>query len=84
MNVDEIINYQPTNSIDDNQQNDQSKEKYINSILSQNDSKKQYDFLDDNWVQKMILQFDRKLIKNQEQRIKYANEPTNFLSLFNF
>lgn len=86
MNVDDIIKYQPTSSVDD--QNDQqkyTKDKYINEILnSQNGSKakQQYNYLDDNWVQKMIIQFDRKLIKNQEQRIKYANEPTNFLSCY--
>ena len=81
MDVDEIINYQPTGSIDETDQKyNQTKDKYINEILSKSDTNKQYNFLDDNWLNKMILQFDRKLIKNQEQRIKYANEPTNFLS----
>lgn len=84
MDVDEIIQYQPTSSVDEGEKNDQkygqNKNSYINSILSASDSKNKYNFLDDNWVHKMILQFDRKLIKNQEQRIKYANEPTNFLS----
>lgn len=83
MNVDEIIMYQPTSSVDENEKNEAKygqKDSYISSILSASDSKNKYNFLDDNWVHKMILQFDRKLIKNQEQRIKYANEPTNFLS----
>ena len=82
MDVDEIIQYQPTSSVDEKNEPKQNKESYINSILSAGDSKSKYNFLDDNWVHKMILQFDRKLIKNQEQRIKYANEPTNFLSGF--
>ena len=82
MNVDEIIQYQPTSSVDENEKKRDQKQKdsFISSILAQSDSKNKYNFLDDNWVHKMILQFDRKLIKNQEQRIKYANEPTNFLS----
>ena len=123
MDVDEIVGYQPTRSVDETEQNEpkygQSKDKYINDILQQsNSSKKQYNFLDDNWVnkvgfiispvnhtgvtlwyalkksnfifhskivqKKMIIQFDRKLIKNQEKRIKYANEPTSFLSRFTF
>lgn len=81
MDVDEIIKYQPTSSVDEHEKSDQKqKDSYISNILAQSDSKNKYNFLDDNWVHKMILQFDRKLIKNQEQRIKYANEPTNFLS----
>ena len=82
MDVDEIIMYQPTSSVDESEKNEQKygQKNSINSILSAGDAKNKYNFLDDNWVQKMILQFDRKLIKNQEQRIKYANEPTNFLS----
>lgn len=58
MDVDEIVGYQPTRSVDETEQNEpkygQSKDKYINDILQQsNSSKKQYNFLDDNWVNKV-------------------------------
>ncbi|VDO93478.1 unnamed protein product, partial [Soboliphyme baturini] len=47
------------------------------SVLS--NTEEQVDVMDENGVKKMILNFEKKILKNQEMRIKFPDQPTKFM-----
>ena len=93
MNVEELLNYQPTASLEDNDENQRdfkrkpNKRKFAEleshgsgtASLPAASSSGAADSLDETALKRLMLQFERKLYKNQELRIKFGEEPTKFL-----
>ncbi|KAI1283063.1 Beta-catenin-like protein 1 [Halotydeus destructor] len=83
MDVEELLNYQPSTSIDDAE----------NGIDGPRLKKKRTDEdntdldaagdgpepLDESALKRLLLQFERKVLKNQELRVKFADQPTKFM-----
>jgi beta-catenin-like protein 1 len=89
MNVEELLNYQPTASVEDNERDERDvfanglKRKFADlEELERRNKQDGHDYaetLDENALKRLLTQFERKLYKNQELRIKFVEQPTKFL-----
>ena len=83
MDVEELLNYKPTQNLDDDdlgKSNSQRKAKkrkiedLINDVPDAPDTS-----FDEMALKRLLLNFERKVLRNQEMRIKFADNPTKFM-----
>lgn len=93
MDVEELLSYQPIASLHDNERDTDDhdllrnglKRKFVDLEDLERANKEAgaanfVETLDENALKRLITQFERKLYKNQELRIKFSEEPTKFLN----
>lgn len=87
MDVEELLCYTPSQTADDeeyDQQNNtnakKAKRRKLNEELDQSINADSVESeLDETALKRLLLQFERKVLKNQEMRIKFADNPTKFM-----
>ncbi|XP_074595252.1 beta-catenin-like protein 1 [Brevipalpus obovatus] len=86
MDVEELLNYKPKASIDEStnksaERTDDGKraKKRKLDLNTSVDSADAPPPLDEAGLKRLVLQFERRLLKNQEFRIKFADDPTKFM-----
>jgi len=84
MNIEELLKYQPSSSVEKNEK-DGSKEDGRRGTKRKLEPQIDLDNfdgpppLDETSLKRLLLQFERKVLKNQEFRIKFADDPTKFM-----
>ena len=84
MNIEELLKYQPSSSAEKNEK-DGSKEDGRRGTKRKLEPQIDLDNfdgpppLDETSLKRLLLQFERKVLKNQEFRIKFADDPTKFM-----
>ena len=84
MNIEELLKYQPSSSVEKNEK-DGSKEDGRRGTKRKLEPQIDLDNfdgpppLDETSFKRLLLQFERKVLKNQEFRIKFADDPTKFM-----
>lgn len=92
MNIDEVLNYTPTTSVqaDDSEKNfDRKRKKFdlqncsndlsskdIQQLIEHTDNVKE---IDEASLKRLISQFERRVLINQELRIKHGDNPSKFM-----
>jgi beta-catenin-like protein 1 len=87
MDVEELLSYTPSQTADDeeyDQQNNtnakKAKRRKLNEELDQSINAESVESeLDETALKRLLLQFERKVLKNQEMRIKFGDNPTKFM-----
>lgn len=88
MDVEELLSYTPSQTSDEDlnhessvdQNHKKSKRKKLNEeIESELNEDKVESELDETALKRLLLHFERKVLKNQEMRIKFADNPTKFM-----
>jgi beta-catenin-like protein 1 len=87
MDVEELLSYTPSQTADDeeyDQQNNtnakKAKRRKLNEESDQSINADSVESeLDETALKRLLLQFERKVLKNQEMRIKFADNPTKFM-----
>ena len=81
MDVEELLNYTPQTG--DEEMGERSGKKAKRMKVSNDSTDQSEDSIasevDENAIKRLLLQFERKVLKNQELRIKFGDNPTKFL-----
>ncbi|RWS28353.1 beta-catenin-like protein 1 [Leptotrombidium deliense] len=83
MDIEELLNYKPVRSIEDLEKEESAggDRRATKRKLSDLDSDLSSETapLDEMALKRLLLQFERRVLKNQELRIKFADNPTKFM-----
>lgn len=81
MNVSELLNYEPTGTIRDPSEPPAKRAKEIGDgvTIDLDLSAAAVPALDETALKRLIAQFERRVLKNQELRVKFNDNPTKFM-----
>lgn len=88
MNIEELLSYTPSQTADEELSAEQlnngnakkpKRRKLNEEIVAELDAEAVESELDETALKRLLLQFERKVLKNQEMRIKFAENPTKFM-----
>lgn len=86
MDVEELLNYKPSRSLEDDENTEnferarkQRRRKLGDTNIDIDLAAAPQTTFDEPALKRLLLQFERKVLKNQELRIKFAGNPTKFM-----